>query len=164
MTKEVRRLVAEMCVGMFLYVLVLGILAAVFRDGLAGMGFALGPVLLGLFAGFIADTAMLVHMAIVAERATDSRDAAYANRYTVVQSMIRKVIFIAVLFFVGSRPQVDAVAMILGALGLKAGAFLQPAVHRTFSPHDGGSGENGISEERREVYGNDEDSDDSAGT
>ena len=44
MTKEIRRLVAEMCVGMFLYVLALGILAVIFRRGLAGMGFALGPI------------------------------------------------------------------------------------------------------------------------
>lgn len=130
MTKEIRRLVAEMCVGMFLYVLALGILAVIFRRGLAGMGFALGPVLAGLLAGFCADVAMLVHMAVVAERATDSRDEAYANRITLVQSVLRKIIFVVVLFFLGSRPQIDAVAMIIGALGLKMGAYLQPAVHR----------------------------------
>lgn len=133
MTKEIRRLVAEMCVGMFLYVLALGILAVIFQRGLADMGFVLGPVLVGLLAGFLADVAMLIHMAIVAERATDSRDEAYANRITVVQSVLRKVVFVVVLFFLGSRPQVDAVAMIIGALGLKMGAFLQPAVHRVIS-------------------------------
>ena len=133
MTREIRRLVAEMCVGMFLYVLVLGILALIFRRGLSGMGFAAGPVLAGLFAGFLADVAMLVHMAVVAERATDSRDEAYANRITVVQSVLRKAVFVAVLFFLGSRPQIDAVAMIIGALGLKMGAFLQPAVHRVIA-------------------------------
>ena len=168
MTKEIRCLVAEMCVGMFLYVLVLGILAVIFRRGLAGMGFVLGPVLVGLLAGFLADVAMLVHMAVVAERATDSRDEAYANRITVVQSVLRKVVFVVVLFFLGSRPQVDAVAMIIGALGLKMGAFLQPAVHRFISggdavPPDGrdGGGEI-ILRERRKEYGNDEDSDDRA--
>ena len=165
MTKEIRRLVAEMCVGMFLYVLVLGILALIFRRGLSGMGFAAGPVLAGLFAGFLADVAMLVHMAVVAERATDSRDAAYANRITVVQSLLRKVIVVAVLFILGSRPQIDAVAMILGALGLKAGAFLQPAVHRMTSGKeaspDGQTGSGDItSGERRKGYGNDEDPDD----
>ena len=168
MTKEIRRLVAEMCVGMFLYVLALGILAVIFRRGLAGMGFVLGPVLVGLLAGFLADVAMLIHMAVVAERATDSRDEAYANRITVVQSVLRKAVFVAVLFFLGSRPQVDAVAMIIGALGLKMGAFLQPAVHRFISggdavPPDGrdGGGEI-ILRERRKEYGNDEDSDDRA--
>ncbi len=174
MTKEIRRLVAEMCAGMFLYALMLGILAVIFRRGLAGIGFELPPVLAGLFAGFIADVAILIHMAVVAERATDSRDAAYANRFTVVQSVIRKIIFVAVLLFLGSRPQIDAVAMIIGALGLKAGAFLQPAVHRvctggkppeavprrrTFQPHGDGNEGDGILEERRMEYGNDESSD-----
>ncbi len=163
MTDSLKRTVAEMCAGMFLYVLLLGILAVVFRGPLASVGFSTGPVLGGLAAGFFADAAMLVHMAVVAERAVDSRDAGYANRFTVVQSLIRKIVFVAVLVFLGSRPQIDAVAMIIGALGLKAGAFLQPAVHRTFSPRGDGKGEDGISEERREVYGNDEDSDDSAG-
>lgn len=176
MTKEIRRLVAEMCVGMFLYVLALGILAVIFRRGLAGMGFALGSVLAGLLAGFCADVAMLVHMAVVAERATDSRDEAYANRITLVQSVLRKIIFVVVLFFLGSRPQIDAVAMIIGALGLKMGAYLQPAVHRvtagrevapeappaspdrTEPPRDGGGMTMG--ERRRKEYGNDEDSDD----
>ncbi len=74
---------------------------------------------------------MLIHMASVTERAADSQDEVYANKTTMVQSVIRRVVFIAALFILGSRPQVDAVAMIIGALGLKAGAFLQPAVHRT---------------------------------
>ena len=46
--------------------------------------------------------------------------------------LIRRVVFIIVLFVLGSRPQIDAVAMIIGALGLKAGALCQPIVHRTF--------------------------------
>ncbi len=159
MTASTRRLVFEMCMGMLLYVLVLCVLAAVFQKGLASMGFSLGPVLLGLLAGFAADVLMLLHMAVVTEKAAGSMDEQYANRITVVQSVIRKVVFIAALFFLGSRPQVDAVAMIIGALGLQAGAFLQPAVHRMFFPMKDGKGEECISEERRKVYGDDEDSD-----
>ena len=131
MSSHLRHLVLEMSVGMFAYVSVLGVLAIVFRNGLGSMGFALGPVLAGLFLGFAADVLMLIHMAGVTQRAADSQDEAYANRTTVVQSVIRRLVFIVALFILGSRPQIDAVAMIIGALGLKAGAFLQPAVHRT---------------------------------
>lgn len=131
MSSHLRHLVLEMSVGMFAYVLVLGVLAVVFRNGLGSMGFALGPVLAGLFLGFAADVLMLIHMAGVTQRAADSQDEAYANRTTVVQSVIRRLVFIVALFLLGSRPQIDAVAMVIGALGLKAGAFLQPAVHRT---------------------------------
>ena len=131
MSSHLKHLVLEMSIGMFAYVLILGVFAAIFHNGLEHMGFALGPVLLGLFLGFAADVGMLVHMACVTEKAADSQDEVYANKTTMVQSVIRRVVFIAALFILGSRPQVDAVAMIIGALGLKAGAFLQPAVHRT---------------------------------
>lgn len=159
MTASTRHLVFEMCMGMLLYVLVLGILAVVFQNGLVSMGFSPGPVILGLAAGFAADVLMLLHMAVVTERAADSMDEQYANRITVVQSVIRKVVFIVVLVFLGSRPQVDAVAMIIGAMGLKAGAFLQPVIHRTFFSQRDGNGEERIMEERRKMYGDDEDSD-----
>ena len=131
MSNHLRHLVLEMSVGMFAYVLILGVLAVIFQNGLGSMGFLLGPVLVGLFLGFLADVLMLIHMASVTERAADSQDEVYANKTTMVQSVIRRVVFIAALFILGSCPQVDAVAMIIGALGLKAGAFLQPAVHRT---------------------------------
>ena len=131
MSSHLKHLVLEMSVGMFAYVLILGVLAVIFQNGLGSMGFLLGPVLVGFFLGFLADVLMLIHMASVTERAADSQDEVYANKTTMVQSVIRRVVFIAALFILGSRPQVDAVAMIIGALGLKAGAFLQPAVHRT---------------------------------
>ena len=162
MTDSTKHLVLEMSIGMFLYTLVLGILAVVFHSGLKRMGFLLLPVLLGLLCGFIADVFMLIHMAQVTERAAASMDESYANKTTVVQSMIRRVIFIIALFFLGSRPQIDAVAMIIGALGLKAGALLQPFVHKAF-PQSSKGGEN-IMEERRMVYGNDDNSDEPSRT
>ena len=120
MTDNTRHLVVEMSIGMLFYTVVLAVLAVVFKGGMARMGFSTGPVLAGLFCAYIT------------ERAADSMDEGYANKSTVIQSMIRRVVFIIVLFVLGSRPQIDAVAMIIGALGLKAGALCQPIVHRTF--------------------------------
>ena len=162
MTDSTRHLVVEMSIGMFLYTSILGILAAVFHGGLERMGFSLVPVLLGLLCGFAADVFMLIHMAHITERVASSMDESYANKTTVVQSMIRRVIFIIALFFLGSRPQIDAVAMIIGALGLKAGALLQPIVHKAFPQSS--IKEEDIMEERRTVYGNDENSDEPSGT
>ncbi len=159
MSSHLKRLVLEMSVGMFAYVLFLGVLAVIFRNSLAGAGVFLNPVLVGLFLGFLADAVMLAHMAVVTERAAESRDESYANKTTMIQSAIRRVVFIVVLVILGSRPQIDAVAMIIGALGLKAGALLQPIVHRTFFREDGQRPEEGTIEERRTVYGNDENSD-----
>ncbi len=162
MTDSTKHLVLEMSIGMFLYVAVLGVLAWAFRSGLAARGFELSPVLLGLVCGFLADVFMLIHMAEVTERVASSMDESYANKTTVIQSIVRRVIFIIALFALGTRPQIDAVAMIIGALGLKAGALLQPLIHRTFFPDPQNGLEEGIKEERRTVYGNDENSDDCA--
>ena len=103
-------------------------------------------------------------MACVTEKAADSQDEVYANKTTVIQSAVRRVVFVIVLFVLGSRPQIDAVAMVIGALGLKAGALLQPVVHRTFFREEEQRPEKGTTEERRKVYGNDENSDGSPGT
>ena len=162
MSNHLRHLVLEMSIGMFAYVLILGVFAAIFHNGLEQIGFALGPVLLGLFLGFAADVVMLVHMAGVTQKAADSQDEVYANKTTVIQSAIRRVVFVIVLFILGSRPQIDAVAMIIGALGLKAGALLQPVVHRTFFRGEEQDPEESTIEERRTVYGNDENSDGSS--
>lgn len=167
MTKETKHLVFEMSLGMLGYVLVWGILALIFEDGLRTLGFLRGPVLLGLFAGFLADVMMLLHMAYITERAAVSMDEGYANKTTVIHAVIRRIVFIIVLFGLGSLPQIDAVAMILGALGLKAGALLQPVVHRTFFPDPPKAvtaSEESTTEERRTVYGNDENTDGSSGT
>lgn len=162
MSSHLKHLVLEMVVGMFAYVLILGILAIIFQDGLAGAGFLLNPVLVGLFLGFAADVIMLTHMAVITERVADSQDERYANKTTVVQSTVRRVLFIIALFILGSRPQIDAVAMIIGALGLKAGALLQPFVHRTFFRSREQNSEDSTIEERRTVYGNDGNSDGSS--
>ena len=77
MSNHLRHLVLEMSVGMFAYVLILGVLAVIFQNGLGSMGFLLGPVLVGLFLGFLADVLMLIHMASVTERAADSQDEVY---------------------------------------------------------------------------------------
>ena len=166
MSSTIRHLVLEMTIGMAAYGGSLGIAALVFRKGLEALGMELFPVLTGLFLGFLADVCMLVHMALITERAAESMNEGYANKTTVIQSMLRRVIFIAFLFLAGSRPQVDAVAMIIGALGLQPGALLQPAVHRIFFAdppgEEGRPDPDPITEERRKKYGDDADADHSA--
>lgn len=130
MSKETKTLVLEMSVGVLCYELILVVISWLFYLKLK---FLLGPVILGLAAGFLSDIFMLIHMAYITERAADSMDEAYANKTTLIHATIRKVAFIVVLVFLGTRPQINAVAMIIGALGLKAGALLQPVVHKVFS-------------------------------
>ena len=58
-----------------------------------------------------------------------SGDAAYANRTTVIQSIGRKVIYILLLLLILWRiPEINVMAVVLGTMGLKAGAYLQPVL------------------------------------
>ena len=73
---------------------------------------------------------MLVHMAVITERALDSRNEDYASKLTLAQSLFRKVAFVAALFFFWRVLKIDLLAAVLGAMGMKAGAYLQPLVRK----------------------------------
>lgn len=127
LSKSTRRVLAEMSVGVILYNLLLGVLAWIF---LPKVSYPVIPVLTGLFVGAVGAIGMLVHMAVMAERALDSMDEDYANKLTVAQSMIRKLVFLAALFFFWRVVNADLLATVVGAMGMKAGAYLQPLVRK----------------------------------
>lgn len=127
MSKDTKALVVEMSAGVLLYGLAAGALTAVVC--LAG-GYRLLPCLLGLLAGIAASILMLVHMAVITERVLESGDAAYATRTTVIHALLRKLAFIVAIVAVWLLPGVEVLTMILGAFGLKAGAYLQPQIHK----------------------------------
>ncbi|MDO5418145.1 MAG: hypothetical protein Q4F29_13160 [Lachnospiraceae bacterium] len=128
MTDETKKLVLQMSVGTLLWNLIL-----------AAAGFFLAPVLgwtrssvlLGLGLGFVCAEGMLVHMAVITERVLESGNPGYANKTTVMHSMIRKLAYIVLLVLVlWKLPQINALAVVLGTMGLKAGAYLQPVLFR----------------------------------
>ncbi len=128
MTKETKNLILEMSAGIVFHNTILGILAVVIcsvRDQ------RIMPIFLGLLAGGISAVLMLLHMAVITERAMDCGDEGYANKTTMVHAIGRKAVYIAVLALVLFRlPQVNPLAMVVGTMGLKTGAYLQPIVHR----------------------------------
>lgn len=128
MSKETKELVLEMCVGIVGFNLIMGLLAAVICPR---MGYQAGSILLGLLLGAVGAIGMLTHMAVITERVLDTHDEGYANRTTIIHSVARKLIFMAVLVLVILKvPQINALAIVVGAMGMKAGAYLQPIVHR----------------------------------
>lgn len=128
MTKETKNLILEMSAGIVFHNTILGILAVVIcsvRDQ------RIMPIFLGLLAGGISAVLMLLHMAVITKRAMDCGDEGYANKTTMVHAIGRKAVYIAVLALVLFRlPQVNPLAMVVGTMGLKTGAYLQPIVHR----------------------------------
>ncbi|MDO5348530.1 MAG: hypothetical protein Q4E86_01215 [Lachnospiraceae bacterium] len=126
MTAETKTLVLQMSAGILLWNLLLAV-----------AGILLGPVLgwtrlsifLGLIVGGLCGVAMLVHMAVVTERVLDSGNEAYANKTTVIHAVGRKLVYIFILLVIlWKLPQVNVMAVVLGTMGLKAGAYLQPVL------------------------------------
>ena len=106
LSKSTKRLLAEMSAGIIFYNMILVILALVM---LPRVSYPVVPVVLGLVVGAVGAICMLIHMAVTTERVLDSKSESYANKYTVAQGML---------------------AAVIGAMGMKAGAYLQPLVHR----------------------------------
>lgn len=127
LSKSTKRTLIEMSVGLVLFDLLLGVLAWLF---LPKVSYPVIPVLKGLAVGAAGAILMLVHIAVITEQVLDSQDESYANKVTVAQSMLRKVVFVAALFFVWKFIQADLLATVVGAMGMKAGAYLQPLIRK----------------------------------
>lgn len=130
LTRKSKRLILEMSVGIALYNLVLGILAWVL---LPKTSYPVLPAVKGLFVGALGAVLMLVHMAVMTERVLDSQNENYANRTTVVHGILRKLVFVAAILACWKWFQIDLLAAVIGAMGMKAGAYLQPLVHKVSS-------------------------------
>lgn len=133
LSRSTKRLLVEMSIGIILYNLLLGVLAWVI---LSGTSYQVSSVLWGLSAGAVGAILMLIHMAVIMERALDSQNESYANKTTIVQGMIRKVVLVAVLLLCWRVFRVNPLAMVIGIMGMKAGAYLQPLIHRILSKED----------------------------
>ena len=96
LSRPTKRLLLEMSVGVILWNVILAVLAVLF---LPGFSYPVVPVILGLIVGAAGAMMMLVHMAVITERALDSQSENYASKLTVAQSLLRKVMFVAALFF-----------------------------------------------------------------
>lgn len=127
LSKSTKRLLAEMSAGILFYNLILIILAALL---LPRFSYSVVPVILGLIVGAVGAICMLIHMAVTTERVLDSGSESYANKYTVAQSMLRKLVLVAAFLICWKVLKIDLLAAVIGTMGMKAGAYLQPLVHR----------------------------------
>ena len=127
LSKSTKRLLAEMSAGIIFYNVILVILAV---QLLSKVSYPVVPVIMGLVVGAAGAICMLIHMAVMTERVLDSGSESYANKFTVAQSMLRKLVFVAVLLICWKVLKIDLLAAVIGAMGMKAGAYLQPLVHR----------------------------------
>lgn len=124
MTRDTKRLVWQITAGMGLWGIVFGT-AGFFLAPVMGANpvSVLGGILLGLGLAEL----MLVHMAAVAELAGKVSHPEEARKRAAAQIFARRLIVFGLLAVIAWKvPQVNILAVILGILGLKAGAYLQP--------------------------------------
>ena len=148
LSRPTKRLILEMSVGVVLYNTVLSVLAWLFLPRYSA---EVVPVVLGLCLGAVGAILMLVHMAVMTERVLESRNEAYANKTTVMHSMIRKLVFVAALIFFWNWFRINLLAMVIGAMGMKAGAYLQPLIHKMSGQKDSLDQNPGSGQEQEEA-------------
>lgn len=127
LSKSTKRLLAEISAGVIFYNLILVVLAFVL---LPKLSYPVIPVVLGLIVGAAGAIGMLIHIAVMTERVLESGSESYANKFTVAQSILRKLSFVAALLICWRVLRINLLAAVIGAMGMKAGAYLQPLVHR----------------------------------
>lgn len=127
MRADVKKLVLEVSAGIVLYDVILLILAAVLRLST--------DILLGLIFGGILAILAFVHMAVISDSTLDMGAEEPARKKATVNAVLRMVVMVAVLIFTMRTPYLNTVAVVVGALGLKVGAYLQPVIHRLRSRH-----------------------------
>ena len=88
------------------------------------------PVFLGILLGLFAAEAMLLSMAYSAELCADSGDEDYARKKMTVHAVVRSLALFAAIAVFWKLLKVNLLALFLGILGLKTGAYLYPAVHK----------------------------------
>lgn len=124
MGKETKNLMLEVSAGIVFFTAAAMVVAfLVYPDR---------TVFAGLLLGMIIAMAMFLSMALVLERSMKTEDPKTVQKRSVISAVIRYLLLIVILVTVIIRFSnwFNPVAVVIGVLGLKAGAFLQPAIHK----------------------------------
>lgn len=126
MRKETNNLVLEVSVGIVLYTAAAMAVAFLFFPGRA--------VYAGLLLGMAIALLMFFSMAMVLDRSMKSEDGRLVQKRTVISAVVRylSVLIVLAAVEIWFSDRIHIVALIIGIFGLKAGAYLQPVLHRAF--------------------------------
>jgi small-conductance mechanosensitive channel len=89
-------------------------------------------VFAGLVLGMVLALAMFLSMALVLERSMKTEDPKAVQKQGIISGVVRYLLLIGIMAAVIIRfsDWFNPVAVVIGVLGLKAGAFLQPVIHK----------------------------------
>ncbi len=127
MDRNTRNLILEVSAGIVLFAAA-AMVAALFL-------FPERTVFAGLLFGMVLALAMFLSMALTLEGAVRTKNSSAIQRRSVLGAVIRYVLLFTILMLVVVRLSgwFNPIAVIVGIFGFKAGAFLQPVIHRIIS-------------------------------
>ena len=127
MNKDLKKTVLQMSIGIILYEISLIALAFFLHNYLA---YTFLSLVLGILIGSVAAIIMVIDMARVTYDVICSNDVSYANRKTVVRSIVRKVILVLIIVVFWNSRYVNVLAIVFATLGIKFGAYMVPIIKR----------------------------------
>ena len=127
MNKDLKKTVLQMSIGIILYEISLIVLAFFLHNYLA---YTFLSLVLGILIGSVAAIIMVIDMARVTYDVICSNDVSYANRKTVVRSIVRNVILVLIIVVFWNSRYVNVLAIVFATLGIKFGAYMVPIIKR----------------------------------
>ena len=125
MSEQIKKQVFEMSVGLLIHNVALFLISLIWFRRL--------PVFLGILVGMLTAVGLLISMARSTELCVEAADEDFAKRKMTIHAVLRSLTVFAVIAVLWKPGIVDLLALILGILGLKTGAYLYPAVHKIFN-------------------------------
>jgi len=124
MEKVTKNLIIEVLVGIVVFTVAV-MLAALFL-------YPKPSVFAGLLLGMLLALTAFLSMALILVNAMKSSDPKIVQRNSIIGTSVRYLLLIAILVIVivYFQSQINPVALVIGVFGLKAGAFLQPVIHK----------------------------------
>jgi dipeptide/tripeptide permease len=124
MDKDTKILVKEVSVGIIIFTLIAALMVtAVYRKPSMYAGLALGMVIA---------LAMFISMAVVLDSSMKTGDQNTVQKRSVISTIVRYILLMAILVIVilGFSKWLHPVGVVIGVIGLKVGAYLQPLIHK----------------------------------
>ncbi len=124
MGKETKNLMLEVSAGIVIFT-VAAMIGALFM-------YPRRTVFAGLLLGMLLALAIFLSMAMVLERSMKTEDPKAVQKWSIVSAVFRYLLLAVILVAVIVRfaDWFNPVAVVIGVLGLKAGALFQPVIHK----------------------------------
>ena len=85
----------------------------------------------GILIGSLWSILCILHIGYVLERSLDARDESYAKRFTIAQSVLRKVILVVIVYLVAKfLGPYTGIAVVVAVFGVKFGTYLHPILEK----------------------------------